>query len=70
MHLVGQLSNPSGPLATTVLEAAGGALRRPAGLQRPIAVEPASRRLGNGVVQRAVVKVLAAVSGPMRGAEV
>jgi hypothetical protein len=68
MHLVGQLSNPSGPLAT-VLEAAGGTLRRPTGLQRPIAVEPASRRLGNGVVQRAVVKVLAAASGPMRGAD-
>jgi hypothetical protein len=69
MHLVGQLSNPSGPLAT-VLEAAGGALRRPAGLQRSIAVEPASRRLGNGVVQRAVVKVLAVASSPMRDADV
>jgi hypothetical protein len=65
MHLVGQLSNPFGPLAT-VLEAAGGALRRPAGLQRPIAVERASRRLGNGVVQRAVVKVLASAAQPMR----
>jgi hypothetical protein len=69
MHLVGQLSNPSAPLAA-VLEAAGGALRRPAGLQRPIVVKPASRRLGNGVVQRAVVEVLAAASGPMRGADV
>lgn len=68
-HLVGQLSNPSGPLEA-VLEAAGGALQRPAGSQRPIAVEPASPRLGNGVVQRAVVKVLAAASVPMRCAEV
>jgi hypothetical protein len=69
MHLVGQLSNPSAALAA-VFEAAGGALRRPAGLQRPIAVEPASRRLGNGVVQRAVVKVLVAAQRPMRAAEV
>jgi hypothetical protein len=69
MHLVGQLSNPSAALVA-VFEAAGGALRRPAGLQRPIAVEPASRRLGNGVVQRAVVQVIAAANGPMRGADV
>ena len=70
MHLVGQLSNPSATLVA-VFEAAGGALRQqPAGSQRPIAWEPASRRLGNGVVQRAVVKVLAAASGPMRGADV
>jgi hypothetical protein len=69
VRLVGQLSNPSGPLET-VLEAAGGALRQPAGLRRPNAVEPASRRLGNGVVQRAVVKVLVAASGPMHSADV
>lgn len=69
MHLVGRLSNPSGALAT-VLEAVGDELRRPAGLQRPIAVEQASRRLGNGVMQRAVVEVLAAASSPMRGADV
>jgi hypothetical protein len=30
----------------------------------------ATGRLGNGVVQRAVVKVLAAEGGPMRGAEI
>ncbi len=64
MHLVGQLSNPSGPLAT-VLDATGSELRRPAGLERPIAAEPPSRRLGNGVVQRAVVKVLAAAQRPL-----
>src|SRR5581483_3299092 len=69
VRLVGQLSNPSGPLAT-VLEVAGGVLRQPAGLRRPIAVEPVSRRLGNGVVQRAVVKALAAAGGPMRSADV
>jgi hypothetical protein len=67
-RLVGQLSNPSGPLAAVL--AGVGALRRPAGLQRPIVVEPSSRRLGNGMVQRAVVEVLAASNGPMRGADV
>jgi hypothetical protein len=70
MHLIGQLSNPSAALAAVFEAAGGGALRRPAGLQRSIAVEPASRPLGNGVVQRAVVKVLAVASGPMRGADV
>jgi hypothetical protein len=69
MRLVGQLSNPSVAL-TAVFEAVGGALQRPAGSQRPIAVEPASPRLGNGVVQRDVFKVLAATSVPMRCAEV
>lgn len=69
MRLVGQLSNPSGPLET-VFEAAGGTLRRPVGLQRPVSVEPASQRLGNGVVQRAIVKVLGAAGGPMHCADV
>jgi hypothetical protein len=67
--VVGQLSNPSAPLSV-VLEAASVARRRPAALQGPIAVELALRRLGNGVVQRAVVKVLVVALRPMRGLEV
>lgn len=57
-------------MATVLEVAGGGALRLPVGLRRPIVVQPPSRRLGNGVVQRAVVKVLAAAGGPMRGADV
>jgi hypothetical protein len=68
--LVGQLSNPSPPLVA-VLEAATGVVRwRPAALQRPIAVEPASRRLGNGVVKRAIIKVLAAADEAMPSVDV
>jgi hypothetical protein len=69
MHLVGQLSNPSGPLVA-VLEAVNVARRRPAVEQATVAVEPSLGRLGNGVVQRAVVKVLAAAARPMGVAEV
>jgi hypothetical protein len=69
MRLVGQLSNPSEQLAA-VLEAVSIARRRPVAAQGVIAVEPPLGRLGNGVVQRAVVKVLAATSRPMGAAEV
>lgn len=69
MHLVGQLSNPSAALAA-VFEAA--AVVRPGARKRreSVVVEPASGRLGNGVVQRAVVKVLATAQRPMCGQEV
>jgi hypothetical protein len=65
MHLVGQLSNPSAALAA-VFEAAAVVRQGPRELRESVVVEPASRRLGNGVVQRAVVKVLAAADEPMR----
>ena len=61
MHLVGQLSNPSATLAA-VLEVLSDepikATARP-GPQLDV------RRLGNGVVQRAVVKVLASAQRPL-----
>jgi hypothetical protein len=61
MHLVGQLSNPSAPLAA-VFEALP---------DEPImaTARPAPQldvgRLGNGVVQRAVIKVLALAQRPL-----
>jgi hypothetical protein len=67
--LVGQLSNPSAALET----AFGASTAARLGLRerrRPIAAEPASRRLGNGVVQRAAVKVLASAQRPMCGPEI
>jgi hypothetical protein len=69
MHLVGQLSNPSAHLAA-VFEAA--AVVRP-GLREPresVVVVESARRLGNGVAQRAVVKVLAVAQRPMCPQEV
>lgn len=69
MHLVGQLSNPSAALAA-VLEVAAVARSGPRELRESVVVVEPARRLGNGVVQRAVVKVLAASQRPMRGAEV
>lgn len=70
MHLVGQLSRPSSSLEVVldVVLAGGPGFPEPPSSQ-PIADEPA-QRLGNGVVQRAVVKVLAAAQRPMRGPEV
>jgi hypothetical protein len=69
VHLVGQLSNPSAALAA-VFEAPTVAQLRPRKPRQPISPELVSRRLGNGVVQRAVVKVLAAARRPMRVAEI
>ncbi len=66
MHLVGQLSNPSGPLEA-VFEALSGEPIGPTGRSESL---PAPGRLGNGVIQRAVVKVLAAADRPMRGADI
>ena len=66
MHLVGQLSNPSRRLQSI--------LDLPASRVNSRATQPrsqaASRRLGNGVVQRAVVRVLGDADGPMRTGEV
>jgi hypothetical protein len=69
MHLVGQLSNPSAPLAA-VLEAVAVVRPGPRELRESVVVEPVSGRLGNGVVQRAVVKVLEVARRPMCGQEV
>jgi hypothetical protein len=66
MHLVGQLSNPSGPLEA-VFEALPG---EPLEATRQPIPEPERGRLGNGVVQRAVVSVLAASAEPMRGTDI
>jgi hypothetical protein len=66
MHLVWQLSNPS-PRLQSILDL-------PASRVKPRATQaqsrPAQGRLGNGVVQRAVMRVLADANGPMRTREV
>jgi hypothetical protein len=66
MHLVGQLSNPSGHLEAVFNALLSESLRPAARFEPP----PATSRLGNGVVQRAVVKVLASADGPMRGVDI
>jgi hypothetical protein len=61
MHLLEHLSNLS-PSQERVLDAF------PDGLperRRPIAPPPPRKRLGNGVVQRAIVRVLAAADEPL-----
>ncbi len=55
MHLVGQLSNPSGPLGAAFEALLGEPIKATARPEPQLNVG----RLGNGVVQRAVVKVLA-----------
>jgi hypothetical protein len=62
MHLVGQLSNPS-----ERLEALLGWLPSKSAQRRREAPGPlrATKRLGNGVIQRAVIKALMAAGRPM-----
>jgi hypothetical protein len=67
--LIGQLSNPSAALAA-VFEAAAVVRPGPRELRESVVVGLASRRLGNGVVQRAVVKVLVVARRPMCGQQV
>ena len=63
MHLVGQLSNPS-PRLMTILSLSPGRVKPDVSRrQSPL---PGRRRLGNGVVQRAIVRVLTEAGGPMR----
>ncbi len=69
MHLVGQLSNPSAILVA-VFEAAAVVRPGPRELRGSVVVEPPLRRLGNGVVQRAIVQVLTAAGRPMRGTDI
>jgi len=67
MRLVGQLSNPSAALAAVFEALSDEPIKATARPQPQLEV---GRRLGNGVVQRAVIKVLAAAGLPMRPAEV
>ena len=62
MPLVGQHSNPS-----ELLEAVLGWVPDAAGRPRrePVAALPKAKRLGNGVVQRALIKALAMAGRPM-----
>jgi hypothetical protein len=68
MHLVGvgQLSNPSQGLQSILDLSENRVKPRPSQPQW----QPAQRRLGNGVVQRAVMQVLGDADGPMRTGEV
>jgi hypothetical protein len=63
MQLLGQLQNPS-PSLQVVSEAFPDGPATPS--ERPAAAMPSPKRLGNDVVKRAVVKVLAASTEPMR----
>ena len=65
MHLSGHYSNPP-----EAFEAVLGALRERASWRRGPAISPSLRRLGNGVVLRAVVDVMASQERPMALSEV
>jgi hypothetical protein len=66
MHLLERFTNPSTPLKA-VFEALGD---EP--IESSVCPEPqaATGRLGNGEMQRSIVKVLAAANGPMRRADI
>jgi hypothetical protein len=66
MHLLGRFTNPSAPLAA-VFEALPDEPIEPTTYPEP---EPATGRLGNGEVKRAVIKALAEADRPMRCAEI
>jgi hypothetical protein len=70
MHLVGQCSNPSAPLRAIFEALPDGPIVRKAGSPARVAPEPKLLKLGNGVVQAAVVKALVAADRPMRLPEV
>jgi hypothetical protein len=55
MHLSGHYSNPSEPLETVLRWAAEGSSKRQSA---PNAAASEGKRLGNGVVQRAVIRAL------------
>jgi len=67
MRLIGQLSKPSPRLRVVLDVCPDDSFGQP---PRPVVQQPVMRKLGNGVVQRAIVKVLAAADRPMRLAEV
>jgi hypothetical protein len=64
-RLVGQLSNPSPRLQSILCLSRSRVKRTPHSV-----MSPAPKRLGNGVVQRAVRKALATTDRPMRTGEV
>jgi hypothetical protein len=66
VHLLGHLTNPSSSLQAIFNALPDEPLTPTAGSHRPVVVALAAGRLGNGVVQRAVVKVLTAADEPMR----
>jgi hypothetical protein len=68
MHLLGQLSSPS-PKLLRVLRLSKDHVKLGADGLRA-SPEPTQRRLGNEVVQRAVIEVLSAADGPMRTSDV
>ena len=61
MHLVGQLSRPSSRLQA-ILDPLEAAAAEPSGPSLP---GPVKRRVGNGVVQRAIVSVLTEAGEPL-----
>jgi hypothetical protein len=67
MHLVGQHSNPS-----ELLQAVLGWVPEASSVRgrEPVAALPTAKRLGNGVVQRAVINALAVDDRPMSVSEV
>jgi hypothetical protein len=62
MHLVGQLSNPSEPLEAVLGWVPDGSATRK---WEPLGPLHATKRLGNGVVQRALLKAVASAGRPM-----
>jgi len=66
VRLVGQLSNPSSRLQS-ILDLPASRVKLTTARAQP---QPEQRRLGNGVVQRAIVRVLGDADGPMRTGEI
>src|SRR5271165_44450 len=69
MHLSGHYSNHS-PAFTGVLDAFAAGFPDQGGQRRPVFETSKSRRAGNGVIQRAVIRVMAGVDRPMDVGEV
>lgn len=70
MRLVGQLSNPSSSLRAIFDALPDGSLELTTRPDRPVVPASVARRLGNGVVQQTVVKVLATAQRPLTVLEV
>jgi hypothetical protein len=66
VHLLDLLSNPSPPLVRAFEAFPDG----PPAPRKPVEPTRSSNRLGNGVVQRAVIKALAAAGEPMKVADI
>ena len=70
MHLVGQFSNPLSSFQALLDAGEQGPNGSEQPSSRPDEASPTAKRLGNGIVQRAVIKVLAMADRPMRIADV